>query len=585
MKKIITTLLAFSIMAPNAYAQLTVNEPAKDLQNGIITISGSNSEADLKDSVNIFVVNPGFTLNDVKTGTSDALQQYATVNYQNDGTFSFSFKNHTPLNVGDRWYNCYITGDGIDQPVKKSYYFVSTDDMKSQLRLINESAFRMVGEEPTTSELTAFKILLIQSENMFSLKNDFYNNIDLDKLAKNLMIHIKSNQLDTEAFDDFTSLVKLYSVIECFNEGKSDLCFENGEILNSDLLGIDTLDTVKNVTFTSLYKNSVKNSGKAKIQLALLNQNYKNKDEFLKGFGKAVCVNAIKYPTTGGAGHITDILTTNNTDFVEINVSSYINSANKVYYNPLILNSSFETVQELATVVNNLVTTPVFLPGNTVSGENSSPSGGFSYGGSGNTGSSTDYINDIDKNSKNMDFVDVTKDHWAYESIKNLFYDDIISGTSKNTFSPDDYVTREQITKMLVRAFNIETNMDTTSFKFSDTEKDSWYYSYVVTAKNNGIVNGINENTFGIGEYVTRQDIAVMIYRIVGDKLSKEEKEAVFTDSDNISDYAKESVENLYKAGILSGFEDGSFMPFGNCTRAQASTIISNTLKNIGGAK
>lgn len=587
MKKIITTLLSFSLLTSMAYAQLTVNEPSKDLETQIITISGTNTDADLKNTLNIFVTNPGYSFEDVKNGTTDALQQFATVKYNSDGSFSFSFENNTPKNVGDRWYKCYVTGDGIEAPVEKTYYFASTGDMKKQLEDINEKAYNMTGTEPTEEELNGFNTLIVQAENMFSLKDEYYTAVTTKNVSKNLMLYIKDNQLDVTDFKGFTSLVKLFSIIECFNEGKESLVFENGEIKNTDLLGIDTFDADKNVTFVSLYKNSVNDTGKAKILSSLLNKNLKNKEEFLKAFGEAVTVNAIKYAKTGGSGHITNVLTAGNTAFVGMNVSGYIASQNKDYYNSVILNSVFENVSQLETVVNTAVSTPVQIPGNTiVSGTGSNTSGGgFSYSGGGSASSSTDYIEDIDKNSKTMNFDDLTSEHWAYESVKSLFFDDVISGTSENTFSPDDYVTREQITKMLVRAFNVTTNMELTSFKFVDVDKDSWYYSYVVTAKNEGIVNGISENTFGIGQYVTRQDIAVMISRIVGDKLTKEEKNVVFTDSDAISDYAKTAVFDLCKAGILNGFEDGSFNPVGNCTRAQAATIIYNTLNNIGGAK
>lgn len=587
MKKIITTLLSFSLLTSAAYAQFTVNEPSKDLETQIITISGTNTDADLKDTLNIFVTNPGYSFEDVKNGTTDALQQFATVKYNSDGSFSFSFENNTPKNVGDRWYKCYVTGDGIEVPVEKTYYFASTGDMKKQLEDINEKAYNMTGTEPTEEELNGFNTLIVQAENMFSLKDAFYTAVITKNVSKNLMLYIKDNQLDVTDFKGFTSLVKLFSIIECFNEGKESLVFENGEIKNTDLLGIDTFDADKNVTFVSLYKNSVNDTGKAKILSSLLNKNLKNKEEFLKAFGESVTVNAIKYAKTGGSGHITNVLTAGNTAFVEMNVSGYVASQNKDYYNSVILNSAFENVSQLETVVNTAVSTPIQIPGNTiVSGIGSNTSGGgFSYSGGGSASSSTDYIEDIDKNSKTMNFEDVTAEHWAYESVKALFLDDVISGTSEKTFSPDDYVTREQITKMLVRAFNVTTNMELTSFKFADVDKDSWYYSYVVTAKNEGIVNGISENTFGIGQYVTRQDISAMIYRIAGDKLKISEKEIDFTDSDNISDYARDSVGALYKAGIISGFEDGSFKPAGNCTRAQAATIIYNTLKNIGGAE
>ncbi len=599
MKKIFQWFLVIFVLTITVHAEVAVNEPDKNLTNGIITISGSNTDVDLKDSLNIIIVNPGYTLNDVKTGIKAALQQYATVDYNSDGSFTFSFKNHPPQNAGDRWYKCYITGDGISSPIPLDYYFASATDMKTQIENINICANNMVGDEngkPTQAEIDAFKSLIVQSEDMFSLKNDFYNAVDLSKMCSNLMVYVKNNNFAVDAYSEVAKTVKLFSLLECYSEGKTELCFEDGGIKDKDLLGISTLDSDKSCTIVSLYENSVNEEGKGIINSALLNQTYTDKEAFLKFFSEQVMVNAVKYPKTGGSGHITNVLTSGNTSFVGIDVSNYISSNNKDYYNSQIIFSIFTTAKELEAEVNKLVNNPPVIPGNNGNnGDNGNNSSG-SFGGSSsssnkhtytgeNKGNDIDYINEIDKTKKIMKFSDIDENHWAYENVKSLFEKDIISGTSETTFSPDSYVTREQITKMIVNAFSIETNTDSTNFGFSDVDKNEWYYSYVLTAKNKGIINGKNEEFFGIGEYVTRQDIATMIYRAVGEKLTLSSKELNFSDNESISEYALKAVENLYKAEIINGMTDGSFQPNGNCTRAEAATLINKAIVNIGGVE
>ena len=119
---------------------------------------------------------------------------------------------------------------------------------------------------------------------------------------------------------------------------------------------------------------------------------------------------------------------------------------------------------------------------------------------------------------------------------------------------------------------------------FSDVESGSWYEKYVAVAVSMEIVNGIADGIFGTGTYITRQDAAVMLYRTL--KITETELKKVHTlvdiaDFDEISDYAREAVDSLTRDGIVSGFEDGSFRPGENLTRAEAAKIIYECIKSL----
>ena len=115
---------------------------------------------------------------------------------------------------------------------------------------------------------------------------------------------------------------------------------------------------------------------------------------------------------------------------------------------------------------------------------------------------------------------------------------------------------------------------------FSDVKSGAWYESYIASAYKNGLVSGVTENTFGVGKFITRQDMAVICYRVLEKKgiPSNERDFNGFQDEDTISDYAKEAVKELYILGMINGTGDGCFSPLLLATRAQSAVMIYNLL-------
>ena len=128
---------------------------------------------------------------------------------------------------------------------------------------------------------------------------------------------------------------------------------------------------------------------------------------------------------------------------------------------------------------------------------------------------------------------------------------------------------------MLVKAVNI--NAKNVELDFMDVNTDSWYYSAVAAAYANGIINGKDDGSLGIGENITREDMAVMAYRAL--KLSGNEA-CTFKDSEDISEYARDAVGAMSKLGIINGFDDNTFGPKSHATRAQAAKIVYEIYKN-----
>ncbi len=170
-------------------------------------------------------------------------------------------------------------------------------------------------------------------------------------------------------------------------------------------------------------------------------------------------------------------------------------------------------------------------------------------------------------------FADVPTDSWYYTYVKDLKEKGIVNGDDKGNFNPSLSVTREEFVKMLVIAAGVEETDG--NINFADVSSDSWYYEYVKTAVSAGIVNGISANEFGAGTRISRQDMAVMIYRLLkanGKTYSVSYDK--FADDANIADYAREAVYAMKEAGILIGSE-GKYNPNDALTRAESAKVIS----------
>jgi hypothetical protein len=171
-------------------------------------------------------------------------------------------------------------------------------------------------------------------------------------------------------------------------------------------------------------------------------------------------------------------------------------------------------------------------------------------------------------------FNDVSKDNWSYNAIINLAKDKILSGRSENIFEPNAPVTRAEFVKIIVAAKKL-TLINNEDAVFSDVSKSEWYAPYIAAAKNAGFIHGTHEGEFLPNESITRQDMAVMLFRAFE---MDGEYELEFSDSTAISEYAKKAVATMQGKKIISGMGDGTFMPLAIATRAQAAVVIYNIL-------
>lgn len=180
-------------------------------------------------------------------------------------------------------------------------------------------------------------------------------------------------------------------------------------------------------------------------------------------------------------------------------------------------------------------------------------------------------------------FEDLDGYEWAKTSINYMRSIGVVTGKSDTTFAPADSITREEFAAIVTRAFGLGTG-DVNILTFDDVDKGDWYAPYIAKAYEKGIVTGIDENTFGVGQNVTREQIAAMLHRATkaaGKNIIPTKERIGFTDFAQISDYAYDSVKTLALAQIINGTGNDKFSPKKSATRAEAVVMLHRLLTNI----
>lgn len=167
--------------------------------------------------------------------------------------------------------------------------------------------------------------------------------------------------------------------------------------------------------------------------------------------------------------------------------------------------------------------------------------------------------------------------HWGRFAIESVSYAGLFNGISEKMFGPDRTMTRAMVITVLGRLDDVELTGRTTEFK--DVTPGAYYEEYVAWGLENKIVNGTSEDEFSPNKEITREEIAVMMANYIKYKNYKYElKDVNFSDKDQISSWALESVKILNNLEIMQGNADGSYNPKKVATRAEIATVFNNYL-------
>lgn len=165
-------------------------------------------------------------------------------------------------------------------------------------------------------------------------------------------------------------------------------------------------------------------------------------------------------------------------------------------------------------------------------------------------------------------FTDVAEEAWYHDYVYDLVYRGVVNGMTATTYEPEGKLTRAQFVKLLACSLADAETLKTYEGQhpFKDSE-GHWAEAYIAWAKDKGIVEGVSATEFDPEAPITREQMATIFGRYAlkqGIELPKSENAAgSFPDADKISEYAREFVELMRIAGILNGYEDGTFRPAG----------------------
>lgn len=201
----------------------------------------------------------------------------------------------------------------------------------------------------------------------------------------------------------------------------------------------------------------------------------------------------------------------------------------------------------------------------------SSSQGSSSFGGGSSSGKGSAILGtavSVQPPVSSAPFADIDGVAWAKEAIEDLYAKNIINGKSQGIFAPNDFIRREEFVKMVVSLLGLDTSIGAAGF--ADVDSSAWYAPYVAAAVKEGFITGYSNTMFGTGDYITRQDVAVILSRV--SSLSAGATVA-FSDEADISDYATDAVAKLSANGIING-SNGAFMPKNYSTRAETACMI-----------
>jgi hypothetical protein len=175
--------------------------------------------------------------------------------------------------------------------------------------------------------------------------------------------------------------------------------------------------------------------------------------------------------------------------------------------------------------------------------------------------------------------MDIDEEHWAWEEIDDFINADIIDGYMDNelnmTVKPSDKVTRAQFTKILVKALSLEINGTPKTFK--DVKSSAWYYDSVNIASSLGIITGKQDGTFAPNDYITRDQMTKMIV-LAFEKTVQFPAVSTQKFSDVNKDFwAFDYINKAAGSEIVNGYGT-SFKPLNRATRAEAIVMVHRGL-------
>ena len=176
-------------------------------------------------------------------------------------------------------------------------------------------------------------------------------------------------------------------------------------------------------------------------------------------------------------------------------------------------------------------------------------------------------------------YTDVPDGEWYAEAVQYVTERGLMNGTSETTFSPMLSMSRSMLVTVLYR---LAGEPEAGECPFTDVPDGTWYTDAVAWAAANGIVTGVSETTFAPDAAITRESLAVILYRYADVKEQTQGEKgdlSAFADGASVSDWAVDAMAWAVGEGILNGKGGSTLDPQGTATRAEVTAMLMRFCK------
>lgn len=539
-----------------------------DAELSKINISGNaeNYNKDLyNNDVGMCIFKPGKKESDlIKQSMNEVFYGIDETETEQDGTFAFSI----PFSGEKGLYKIKISLPNENETIEKTVYCASYEEYNLLLGEINMAK--------SESEL---KYIVENNFVMLDLSNQFYEELTIKDSQKSFMTEIINTMFNQKysTISEFKDIFYKETIIQYIK--RTDSLLKVGDAIenNETVLLKDNTKTY----LSYLYNKENNKSCVSNLYNRLKMGTFKNHFEFCGFFDEELILSSVeKSEIISKLKKVIDdnlnLLGDNGFKTIEYNQlssgqqSEVIKAVIGAKYNnmDLLISDLNLKISELLTAIVSHSDTEKKGGGVVMSPSKLNP-----------------YI-PYEKSNKDQQipFYDLDNVEWAKNSIEKLYSKGIISGKEEGKFYPDDYITREEFVKIVIISAGLSLSENSKSV-FSDVQLTAWYAPYIITAQENNIIQGQGNNRFGIGSNITRQDMAVILYRAFSDKINNNATDNIFYDYNSISDYAKDAVKVLSGNGIINGTDAGYFNPTLFATRAECAKMVCNMLSVINGGE
>ncbi|TXK66922.1 S-layer homology domain-containing protein, partial [Paenibacillus sp. N3.4] len=169
--------------------------------------------------------------------------------------------------------------------------------------------------------------------------------------------------------------------------------------------------------------------------------------------------------------------------------------------------------------------------------------------------------------------------HWAENNISKWIDKGLIKGYDDGSFKPENKITRAEFIALVNRSFGFT---ETAVIAFSDVASDHWAHAEVEKAVKAGFITGYEDGTIGVSKPISRQEVAVIVSRLLKLEAKASASTAAFLDASKMASWGKDAIGEVVASEIMNGYEaDHSFKPEASITRAEAVVTLdrANTVR------